>query len=110
MLIYPFLFVTLILAFKLLMERLLREFHHLMCVSPRIQSVVDDKRREIIEQMGRCRGGIIHTLVVKHEIHPLAHHLFLRISLANAVKLLSPFVDLFAEVYLHRAYALATQA
>ena len=92
---------------KHLVERFLRELHHLVAFSPRVQSALQQWRRQPVGHEGHSCTQIIHGSVAKDHVHALAHQFLLLVGRAKIVELLAPLVNLVSQVNLHGTNRLA---
>ena len=77
---------------------------------PCIQSVVDHKTRHVIDYRGKLQSRIEQFRTFHQELHAAGHNLFLRTRFPYLIQVLTPAIDLFAEVYLDRANIRARDA
>ena len=97
-------------VFEYLVERFLGEFHHLVAFCPRVQTAVHDRRGDDIRPVSQSRTEVIEPFVAIERAHAFAHQFLLRIGCAELIELLTPQVDLVAQVHLRRAERLTTVA
>ena len=91
------------------MERLLGELHHLVALSPGVQAAIHEWRGNYVGPMCQCSAKIVDALVAINHAHAAAHHLLLRIGRTEIVELLTPLINLVAQVYFDGTDCLTTQ-